>query len=60
MNLNGNWKLYFYPFGEKEISDPQQLDAQQISCIDALVPGNVELDLSRAGLLPYKTKPHWL
>ena len=52
MNLNGQWKLYFYPCYEKEISSVQELNESGLKPIDALVPGNVELDLSRAGILP--------
>lgn len=52
MILNGNWKLYFYPYGTKEILSPDQLKQSGLVPISCSVPGNVELDLSRAGLLP--------
>ena len=50
LNLNGQWKLYFYNQLEKDIKKPSELLGER--CIDATVPGNVELDLSSEGLLP--------
>lgn len=50
INLNGRWKLYFYETGERTVNVPSQLAG--LSSIPCTVPGNVELDLSRAGLLP--------
>lgn len=49
INLNGDWKLY--PI-EKcgEVTEPNQL--HQKKAIKAKVPGNTELDLIEAGLLP--------
>lgn len=46
LSLNGNWKLYFHPDGANlpEYSAWPSILAQ--------VPGNVELDLHRAGLEP--------
>ena len=52
MNLNGNWKLYYFVDSNIEINDVFDLETQNIPCIDAAVPGNVELDLSAAGILP--------
>ncbi len=52
LDLNGAWSLHF---------GPQQVPASALAapdipagwpCIDAVVPGNVELDLIRAGRLP--------
>lgn len=50
LNLNGEWKLYFYNQLEKDIDNPSKLLGEQ--CINCTVPGNVELDLALAGLLP--------
>ncbi len=49
ISLNGKWKLYYLDCEERitalsELSDKPFIDAQ--------VPGNVELDLQRAGMLP--------
>lgn len=52
MTLNGDWKLYGYEHGKKHFTSPKQLNGSDILCINATVPGNVELDLSKAGLLP--------
>ena len=52
MTLNGTWKLYYYPSYEKNICSPEQLKKNGVDCIPAKVPGNVELDLSAAGILP--------
>jgi beta-mannosidase len=52
MTLNGTWKLFYYPSCEKEISTPKELESANVDCIPAKVPGNVELDLSAAGILP--------
>ena len=52
MQLNGTWKLYYYPCYETQIETVAQLAQANVPCIDAIVPGNVELDLSRAGILP--------
>ena len=51
-SLNGNWDLYFFPQGSQEINCPEDLKGKDIPKIVAQVPGNVELDLSRAGYLP--------
>ena len=52
MKLNGNWNLYYYPCYEKEIKTVDELKSSGLEPISATVPGNVELDLSRAGVLP--------
>ncbi len=51
-SLNGAWNLYYYDASEDESLEPADLARLSIPHIPALVPGNVELDLSRAGLLP--------
>ena len=50
INLNGKWKLYYYDSVEKSICNPSELDG--IDRVECIVPGNVELDLSAAGILP--------
>ena len=50
--LNGKYRLYYYDATELSIAEPSQLQERKIPFIDAQVPGNVELDLSAAGLLP--------
>ena len=52
ISLNGEWKLYFYEENKADIRTPEQLAVSGIAPIPAFVPGNVELDLSRAGILP--------
>ena len=50
ISLDGQWKLSFYDTldGKKHDVD----DPETVVTVPAMVPGNVELDLSRAGLLP--------
>ena len=50
--LNSEWKLYYFPQGSMHIGSPEELAASGLVSIEAEVPGNVELDLSRAGVLP--------
>lgn len=52
MDLNGIWKLYYYEHGTVNIEHPSQLKNANIESVNAMVPGNVQLDLSRAGILP--------
>lgn len=52
MNLNGQWTLYYAKQGEYDIKSIYDLKTSGISSIPCTVPGNVELDLSRAGILP--------
>lgn len=52
INLNGKWKLYFRPQENSSFTTAEELEKQGIKSISANVPGNVELDLSAAGLLP--------
>lgn len=51
-SLNGNWDLYFFEQGSKDIKNPADLKLADVTKIPATVPGNVELDLSKAGFLP--------
>ncbi len=52
MKLNGKWNLYYYPCYEKEIKTVSELKKSELTPISAEVPGNVELDLVKAGILP--------
>jgi beta-mannosidase len=50
--LDGSWTLYYFKQGEFEIHSLDDLKNDHISSVPAEVPGNVELDLSRNGVLP--------
>ena len=50
--LDGTWQLAFFPEGTHPVANPDDLRRLDIEAIEARVPGNVELDLVRAGLLP--------
>jgi beta-mannosidase len=52
ISLDGRWRLSYFPQGKFQIRQPDQLKSQGVSWIEATVPGNVELDLSRKGELP--------
>ena len=52
LSLNGIWSLTYGTFSEQAPCTPQQLKAAVWPSIAATVPGNVELDLMQAGLLP--------
>lgn len=52
MKLNGTWKLYYCPEGSCRNISVSQLASSGIPSIPCTVPGNVELDLSAAGILP--------
>ena len=50
VNLCGEWKLYYHPEDGQTPETPAELMAAGWPAIDAQVPGNVELDLVRAGI----------
>ena len=50
MNLNGIWQLWGFPQADSPIQTPR--DLVNHPSMPATVPGNVELDLVRSGLLP--------
>lgn len=52
LSLDGKWMLYPIPMEMNGIDSPEKLEKSGIEPIEGEVPGNVELDLSRAGLLP--------
>ncbi len=49
--LDGAWRLYGFEEGSLSIHDPASLAASALQPIPAQVPGNVEIDLQRAGKL---------
>jgi beta-mannosidase len=52
ISLDGKWKLYYLPEEEKSTVGLRRLKSPAVKCVDATVPGNVELDLMRSGELP--------
>jgi beta-mannosidase len=51
ISLDGEWRLAYRQEGES-IGHPDDLDGSDAPRVSAQVPGNVELDLVRAGVLP--------
>jgi len=51
-NLDGKWRLDYWPQERVAVSCPEKMEGVEYSTIEATVPGNVELDLVAAGLLP--------
>ncbi|MEJ5197720.1 MAG: sugar-binding domain-containing protein, partial [Anaerolineae bacterium] len=52
ISLDGDWQLVFFPEAESPVHDPADLAAHASQMIAARVPGNVELDLQAAGIIP--------
>ena len=52
ISLNGDWLLAYGPETAAAPKTPEELNAAALPEIPAKVPGNVELDLMRAGELP--------
>jgi beta-mannosidase len=52
ISLNGAWKLFYFPQGKNRISNPDELWTRGVTPIEATVPGETALDLSRQGILP--------
>ena len=50
MKLDGAWTLYYAPESDDMPMCPDQIAGSGMACITAQVPGNVEIDLMRAGL----------
>lgn len=50
LSLNGKWQLTYFPAENRTINNPKDLSG--LPTIQAQVPGNVELDLIAAGLIP--------
>ncbi len=51
-SLDGPWLLYFHPSGRDAPTSPEELFVSSLKPIPAVVPGNVEIDLQRGGLIP--------
>ena len=45
VSLNGPWRLFYFPQGKYQITQPDQLKAQGLTWIEASVPGEAPLDL---------------
>jgi beta-mannosidase len=52
ISLDGDWQLAYAPESRFRIEHPNDLDTTGMEVVPARVPGNVELDLVRAGRLP--------
>ncbi len=52
ISLNGTWKLYYFPQGKFHITSPDLLNTHGLTPLEATVPGETALDLSRHGILP--------
>ena len=52
ISLDGEWTLVHFPEGSVPVTHPGHLPRAGAAVLPALVPGNVELDLMRAGELP--------
>ena len=52
ISLDGNWQLAFFPEAESPARHPDDLAACASQAILARVPGNVEIDLHRAEVIP--------
>nr|WP_320059104.1 sugar-binding domain-containing protein [uncultured Bacteroides sp.] len=51
ISLNGSWNLQFFPQPKHAVYSPEELLSVNAQQIDATVPGNVELDMLKAGLI---------
>ena len=51
-HLDDNWRLTYFREGEYCVTHPDALLSLGLASIPARVPGNVELDLVRAGVIP--------
>jgi len=52
ISLDSSWRLFFFSQGKFQIGHPDQLKTQKLTSIEASVPGEAALDLSRRGELP--------
>jgi beta-mannosidase len=52
ISLDGKWKLFYFPQGKYPVTQPDQIEALRLTPIEATVPGEAALDLSRQGELP--------
>lgn len=51
VSLNGSWDLKFFPQPQIAVISPKGLENVNVKQIEATVPGNVELDMLKAGLI---------
>ena len=51
VSLNGKWSLKFFPQPPAAVMTPEEAAAIDGTTIEATVPGNVEIDLEKAGLI---------
>jgi Beta-galactosidase/beta-glucuronidase len=51
ISLNGSWNLKFFPQPRHAVTSPKELANVNVQQIEATVPGNVELDMLKAGLI---------
>ncbi|MBR5034160.1 MAG: glycoside hydrolase family 2, partial [Bacteroidales bacterium] len=51
VSLNGKWSLKFFPQPPAAVLTPEEAAAAEGTTIEAVVPGNVEIDLQAAGLI---------
>lgn len=51
-SLDGEWDLWYFPEGSLAVTGPADLAGSGAPRVAARVPGSVELDLERAGVLP--------
>ncbi len=49
--LNGQWELSYWKQPQKAVCSPEEMSAVKYKTIPATVPGNVEIDLMKAGLI---------
>ncbi|HEX3000052.1 MAG TPA: glycoside hydrolase family 2 [Armatimonadota bacterium] len=52
ISLDGEWTLAHFQEGSAVVAGPEELAQAGLQTLPAQVPGNVELDLMRAGVLP--------
>lgn len=52
VSLNGAWRLFYFAQGQHRITQPEELLRQRVPSVEASVPGDAPLDLSRHGMLP--------
>lgn len=52
VDLNGKWELFYGEQDKSAPSNPDELQKSLLKKIEARVPGNVELDMMKANILP--------
>ena len=52
LRLDSDWRLIYFREGDHRVTHPDDLSSTGLASIPARVPGNVELDLVRAGVIP--------